>query len=152
MLDHGEFTRWIEASDDEGRVARDLVGLGAFNSVVLHSEQAAQLALKGLLRGVGAAREAWGHALPELAGRAVEAAGLVVSEDLTASLGVLARDYMPSRYPDALVSGTPRGSYGLDDAQRALATLAHLRAAIVDTWERLLDDESDHGDDPEGET
>jgi hypothetical protein len=54
MLDHGEFARWLEASDDEAGLASQLVDLEAFNAVVLHSEQAAQLVLKGMLRGVGA--------------------------------------------------------------------------------------------------
>lgn len=138
MLDHAEFARWLEASDDEARLASDLVDLKAFNAVVLHSEQSAQLALKGLLRGVGAAREAWGHALSELADRAVSAAGLGLADDLRARLAVLERDYMPSRYPDALVSGTPLGNYGVEDAQRALQTRDALRVAVVAAWERLF--------------
>lgn len=143
MLDHAEFARWLEASDDEGSLARDLVSLGAFNAVVLHSEQAAQLVLKGLLRGVGAARDAWGHALPELAERAGLAAGLALPDDLSQRLSVLERDYKPSRYPDALVSGTPRGSYGLADAERALETLTRLRGAVVRTWQQLAGNDGD---------
>lgn len=141
MLDHAEFARWLEASDDEARLAPELVELKAFNAVVLHSEQAAQLALKGLLRGVGAAREAWGHALSELAERSVTAAGLELADDLRARLAMLERDYMPSRYPDALVSGTPLGNYSADDADRALQTLKRLRAAVVEAWERLVAEE-----------
>lgn len=138
MLDHAEFGRWLEASDDEARLATELVDLKAFNAVVLHSEQSAQLALKGLLRGVGAAREAWGHALSELADRATGIAGLVLSDDLRARLSMLERDYMPSRYPDALVSGTPLGNYSISDATRATQTRRLLREAVIDTWERLV--------------
>lgn len=145
MLDHAEFARWLEAADDEGALARDLVGLEAFNAVVLHSEQSAQLVLKGLLRGVGAAREAWGHALPELAARATSAAGLLLSGDLPEQLAILERDYKPSRYPDSLVSGTPRGNYGPADAERALDTLARVRTTVVDTWARLVDAETETG-------
>lgn len=145
MLDHTEFARWLEACDDEARVASELVDLKAFNAVVLHSEQAAQLLLKGLLRGVGAAKDAWGHALSELAERADAAAGLVLPNDLPERLMVLERDYKPSRYPDALVSGTPRDNYGPADAERALETLAQLRDAVVATWEQLLDEETDAG-------
>jgi HEPN domain-containing protein len=149
MLDHTEFARWLEASDDEARVANELVDLKAFNAVVLHSEQAAQLLLKGLLRGVGAAKEAWGHALSELAERAVAAAGLGLPDDLQERLTVLERDYMPTRYPDALVSGTPLGNYAHADADRALETLARLRNAVVATWGQLVDDETDA--DPPGD-
>lgn len=143
MLDHGEFARWLEASDDEARVARELVAIEAFNAVVLHSEQAAQHALKGLLRGVGAAREAWGRSLSELAVRAAGTAGLSLSDDLVASLTVLERDYKPSRYPDALVSGTPRGNYGPADAERALQTHARVRAAVTAAWDELMGEEVD---------
>lgn len=142
MLDHDEYARWLEASDDEGMAAQGLVGLGAFNLAVLHCEQAAQLALKGLLRGVGAAQQAWGHALPELAERAVATAGLQLSGDLVGRLFALARDYMPSRYPDALTAGTPRSSYGPADADRALSTLAAAREAVVTAWDRLTAEEA----------
>lgn len=143
MLDEAEFARWLEASDDEGALARELVALGAFNAVVLHCEQAAQLLLKGLLRGVGAAREAWGHALPELAQRAAAAAGLGLPVDLVEQLSVLERDYKPSRYPDALVSGTPRRSYGRGDADRAMETLDQLKAAVVVAWTQLVENDDD---------
>jgi HEPN domain-containing protein len=121
MLDHSEFARWLEASDDEARVARELVDLKAFNAVVLHSEQAAQL----------------------LADRAAAAASLELADGLRERLTVLARDYMPTRYPDALVSGTPLGNYAHTDADRALETLARLRDTVVATWEQLVDDETD---------
>lgn len=82
MLDHAEFARWLEASDDEARIARELVDLKAYNVVVLHSEQAARLVLKGLLRGVGSARDAWGHVLTQLAERAAVAAGLDLPDEM----------------------------------------------------------------------
>lgn len=150
MLDHDEYARWLEASDDEGRVAQALLAPEAFNVVVLHCEQAAQLALKGLLRGVGAAQQAWGHALPELAERAVATTGLELPGELGARLSALARDYMPSRYPDALTAGTPRSSYGAADADRALFTLADLRQAVVATWDRLTAEEAGSGLDGTG--
>ncbi|CAN5764114.1 HEPN domain-containing protein [soil metagenome] len=143
MLDHDEFVRWLEASDDEAALAAQLVDLAAFNAVVLHSEQAAQLMLKGLLRGVGAAREAWGHALAELADRTVATTGLALTDDLRGRLTTLARDYMPTRYPDALTSGTPRDNYTTNDATRALDTRTQLRAAVVETWERLVAEQGD---------
>jgi HEPN domain-containing protein len=145
MLDHAEFARWLEAAEDEAQVAVRLVNSTAHNAVVLHSEQAAQLLVKGLLRGVGSARDAWGHSLVQLAERAVVAAGLELSDDLSGRLAVLERDYKPSRYPDALVRGTPRGSYGPDDADRARETLAALRSAVLAAWGRLLDEESQGG-------
>ncbi|MDQ3782117.1 MAG: HEPN domain-containing protein [Actinomycetota bacterium] len=139
MLDQPEFSRWLEAADDEARVAHDLVTTGAFNATVLHAEQAAQLALKGLLRGVGAAREAWGHSISQLADRAAEVAGLAIGDELAGRLAVLERDYKPSRYPDALVSGTPRGNYTREDTDRALQTCAEVRDVVVEAWAALTD-------------
>jgi len=141
MLDHAEFARWLQASDDEVELASKLVDLRAFNAVVLHSEQAAQLVLKALLRGVGTGSQAWGHSLSELAERADAAAGLGLPDDLRAHLAVLERDYKPSRYPDALVSGTPRSNYGPVDGGRALETVSRLRNAVVAVWDQLLEEE-----------
>jgi HEPN domain-containing protein len=108
MLDEDEFGRWLQAADDEIRLARHLVGLKAYNAAVLHAEQGAQLVLKGLLRGVGRASEAWGHALAELAERAATQAGLDLDEQLRSQLAALERDYKPTRYPDAsLGAGLP---------------------------------------------
>lgn len=139
VRDQSEFPRWIEAADDETRVAHDLVTTGAFNATVLHAEQAAQLALKGLLRGVGSAREAWGHSISQLADRAAEVAGLAISDELASRLAVLERDSKPSRCPDALVSGTPRGNYTREDADRALHTCADVRDAVAQAWSALTD-------------
>src|SRR5690625_1291456 len=138
MLDYEEFERWLEASDDEADVARELVELEAYNAVVLHSEQAAQLALKGLLRGVGQAKEAWGHALAELGDRAETMVGLTLDDDLRHRLGVLQRDYIATRYPDAVVSGTPRGNYSAGDAERAINTFGDLRGAVIIAWDALV--------------
>lgn len=143
MLDHPEFGRWHAAAEDEAEVARALIDLAAFNAVVLHAEQAAQLHLKGLLRGIGQGSEAWGHALADLATRATTTAGLDLSEDLRAAIGALARDYMPTRYPDAVVTGTPRGNYSRNDADRALEVLADLAAAVAACWQALLQKAAD---------
>jgi HEPN domain-containing protein len=141
MLDHPEFARWLESSDDESRVAQELTRLDAFNAAVLHCEQAAQMALKGLLRGVGLGEHAWGHSLTELASRAVDHAGLELTEEVAQALAVLERDHMPTRYPDALVTGTPLGNYSLADADRATTTSERIRDLAVETWERLRADE-----------
>ncbi|MBA2336413.1 MAG: HEPN domain-containing protein [Acidimicrobiia bacterium] len=116
-----------------------MITTGAFHATVLHAEQAAQLALKGLLRGVGSARQAWGRAISQLAERAAEVAGLAIGDELAGRLAVLERDYKPSRYPDALVSGTPRGNYTREDADRALHTYADVRDAVVEAWAALTD-------------
>lgn len=145
LLDGDEFARWRRACDDELAVARLLAEAGAHNSAVLHAEQAAQLALKGLLRGVGAASQAWGHAVTELADKAGPAAGLNVVPDLRERVAILARDYQASRYPDAVTSGTPRENYGAADSHRALTTVDDLVRAVDAAWAALTGSSADGG-------
>jgi HEPN domain-containing protein len=139
LLDGDEYARWRQACEEELAVARLLAGAEAHNSAVLHAEQAAQLALKGLLRGVGAASRAWGHAVTELAERAGPAAGLGVDPGLRERLAILGRDYQASRYPDAVASGTPRENYGPADSHRALSTVDELVSAVDAAWAALTD-------------
>jgi HEPN domain-containing protein len=137
LLDGDEYARWRRACEEELAVARLLADAEAYNSAVLHAEQAAQLALKGLLRGVGAASQAWGHAVTDLADRAGPVAGLAVDPVLRERLAILARDYQASRYPDAVASGTPRENYGPADSHRALSTVDDLVSAVDAAWDAL---------------
>lgn len=139
LLDTDEFARWRRACDEELGVARLLAEAEAHNSAVLHAEQAAQLALKGLLRGVGAASQAWGHAVTELADKAGPTAGLAVDPELRERVAILARDYQASRYPDTVASGTPRENYGAADSRRALTTVDDLVRAVDGAWAALTD-------------
>lgn len=150
MLDKAEFDRWWQAAADEESVARALVEAEAFNAVVLHVEQAVELLLKGLLRGVGAAKEAWGHGLADLGSRARDVAGLKLPDDLAHELAVLERDYKPTRYPDALVSGTPRANYDHSDAIRSLDTLDRVRAEVQRCWDHLRTVDAEAQDDDRG--
>jgi HEPN domain-containing protein len=139
LLDGDEFARWRQACEEELAVARLLAGAEAHNSAVLHAEQAAQLALKGLLRGAGAASKAWGHAVTDLSDRAGQAAGLSLDPELRERLAILGRDYQASRYPDAVASGTPRENYGPADSHRALSTVDDLVNAVDAAWAALVD-------------
>lgn len=139
-LDADEYARWLRAADDERTVLRILLDAGAHNSAVLHAEQATQLLLKGLLRGVGKANLARGsHALHGLADACAEHAGLSLSADDRDALMGLSRDYQPTRYPDAVVSGTPSENYGRDHAERAQDLTDATRQSVVTAWEALLE-------------
>ncbi len=65
MLDRAEFDRWRVAADDAGRAANVQADAALSNWACFLAEQAAQLAIKGLLHGIGAG--AWGHDLVQLA-------------------------------------------------------------------------------------
>lgn len=119
MVDQTEFLRWRAAADSARQSANLQAGAQLFNWACFLAEQSAQLAVKGLLHGIGAG--AWGHDLVEL-GRALgEAIGEAVPTEVAAALRRLSRHYIPARYPDAHPSGSPGSHYGGEDADQALA-------------------------------
>ncbi|MDQ3639979.1 MAG: HEPN domain-containing protein [Actinomycetota bacterium] len=95
-------------------------------------EQAAQLGLKGLLRGVGA--EAWGHDLVVLHARAVEELAQAWPVGLDEPAARLARHYIPTRHPDAHASGSPSSHYTPADAIQAAEDAHRLLGAADDAW------------------
>lgn len=150
-LDAGEYARWRETADDELRAARHAADGGFHSKAVLGAEQAAQCALKALLYGVGETDRARGHELPVLATACVELADVAIDDDLLAALTDLAREYLPSRYPDALPGGTPHGYYGLRDSQRAFAIAQAALDVVDDAWARLTAPAVDGGRGADGE-
>lgn len=132
-----EWERWERSAAEELEVATANRGLGFHNVAVLHAGQAIEHALKGLLVGVGAAPPRT-HDLVALVDDCAERAALVLADSsLRDDLRVLTRDHNPSRYPDAVPQGTPRGNYVRSDADRAIAAAAACAALTADAWERL---------------
>ncbi len=89
---------------------------GWHNWACMIAEQAAQLAVKGLLHGVGRGDRARGHDLVRLLDAAADTAGLAVSDEVREAAVRLSRHYQPTRYPDALPGGTPHSRYQAEDA------------------------------------
>jgi len=111
---------------------------GGFHaSAVFLAEQAAQCTLKALLRGVGAAEAARGHGLLALLDGCASRAGLELEHTDREDAAALAREYMASRYPDALPEGTPWGHYGPRTAAWAAAVADALFADVAQCWARL---------------
>ena len=143
LFDRTEYERWLAACDDELAAARHNATGGFHHVAVLHAEQAAQCALKGLLHGVGAGAQARGHGLASLAERCAHAAGLALNDAAREALADLAREYLPARYPDALPEGTPAQHYGAGSASRALTTAEQVRDLVQATWQRLHEEAAD---------
>lgn len=137
MLDRSEFERWQQAADDA------LAGAAAQRDADLHhwacflAEQAAQLAMKGLLHGLGA--PAWGHDLVDLGERVRSALNEELPDAVAASLRRLSRHYVASRYPDAHPAGAPGSHYGAEDAQQAVADAERVISEARSAWRQLLD-------------
>jgi HEPN domain-containing protein len=144
VVDEPEYERWLAAARDAGSSARAQRTHGAFQWCCFLAEQGAQLAVKGLLHGVGAG--GWGHDLAVLTSRAGTALALTLPEDLTDAALRLSRHYIAARYPDAHPAGTPGGHYSKSDADTAIADLHTVFGFVEREWTALLEATVD-GDD-----
>src|SRR6266536_4746677 len=97
-VDRDEFARWRSEADAALRGARLQADALLHNWACFAAEQAAQLAVKGLLHGLG--RGPWGHDLVRL-GELIGAAGIDFSPGVLDAMRRLGRHYIPARYPDA---------------------------------------------------
>lgn len=132
--DRSEFERWRSEADRALAGARALHGVGLHNWVCFGAEQSAQLAVKGLLHGLG--RAPWGHDLVHL-GELIEEAGIELAPKLPDAMRRLGRHYIAARYPDAHASGPPGPHYGEADAIEALRDAEAIVAFVDVTWGSL---------------
>ncbi len=137
MLDASEFTRWREAADVARRSVEVQTRAELHNWGCFLAEQAAHLAVKGLLHGVGAG--GWGHDLVRLSDTIVTATGNAVPAEVAAAARRLSRHYIPARYPDAHPSGSPLAHYGPEDSAQALADLSLMLLFVDGVWRSLED-------------
>lgn len=137
-FDQAEYERWRSTAEDHLRVARHDADGGFHNAAVLQAEQATQCALKALLHGVGQTQAARGHGLLSLAEACARWSGLVLDQPQLDALARLARDYQPTRYPDALPEGTPMGHYGASDSAWAMGVAQDTLQAAASAWATLL--------------
>jgi len=107
---------------------------GIHNWACFSAEQAAQLAMKALLHGLG--RGPWGHDLLRL-GEMAEEAGIVLPDALADAIERLARHYIPARYPDAHAAGSPAARYGHRASEEALSDGERVLAFVDGTWGQL---------------
>lgn len=149
-LDRPERRRWQETGESNLASARREAAAGGFHVAVFLAEQAAQCTLKGLLSGVGATARAHGHGLVALGDAAVTEAGMALPDTVREALQRLAQSYMPSRYPDALPSGSPVDHYGRSHAVQAIEDAERVMGAAQHAWEELLEaDAAGDGNGPE---
>jgi HEPN domain-containing protein len=132
-VDRDEFDRWRAEADAALRGARLQAEGGLHNWACFAAEQAAQLAVKGLLHGLG--RGPWGHDLVRLGEQLAAVADVPVL--VADALRRLSRHYIPARYPDAHPSGPPGMHYAGSDSSEALADADRVLSLVDGVWERL---------------
>lgn len=133
-LDEPEYQRWRDEADQALAGARAQAEVGIHNWACFGAEQAAQLAMKALLHGLG--RGPWGHDLLRL-GEMARGAGLALPGELTDALERLARHYIPARYPDAHAGGNPGGRYGPSSSEEALLDAGLVLGFVDEKWGQL---------------
>ncbi|CAB49809.1 HEPN domain-containing protein [Pyrococcus abyssi] len=111
MFKWSEYERWIKQAERNLRSAlRDLEG-GDYEWASFKAQQAAELAVKALLRGMGSAPI--GHSITRLL-RNLVGEGIDVPKKLFYIAMKLDRNYMASRYPHVYPEGSPFEYYSED--------------------------------------
>ena len=114
----GEALRWFSEALWDLDVARVLHRERKYNAAAFYAHQAAEKASKALLYYVNEAP--WGHSVRELLQRYFTRVGREPDERLLSFARELDRHYIPSRYPNALPSGTPHEAYDEEASSRAI--------------------------------
>jgi len=140
VLDRPEFDRWRLQADRTLDTAHLAADGGSHGWSCFLCEQAAQLAVKGLLHAVG--EEAWGHDLPQLVARATTALGADWST-VTDAAEELSRHYIPARYPDAHPSGTPYDHYNPTSSGLAFDYVEQVLSTVDAAWRDLCEADGD---------
>jgi HEPN domain-containing protein len=107
---------WLEQAErDLEHALSDLAG-GFYEWSCFSAQQAAEKAVKAVFQRLGA--EAWGHSVADLL---VELRrGHEVPEDLVDAALELDKAYIPTRYPNAHPSGSPKVRYTKAEAKRLI--------------------------------
>ena len=119
MHDPGtEARRWLDQAENDLAFAEHALGGQFFHQVCFIAQQCAEKALKAV-HYAGGARSVIGHSAVALLGALVPRhPALGKLQDMVAELDLF---YIPTRYPDALMAGTPHRVFTRAQAERAMA-------------------------------
>lgn len=140
MIDCEEALRWLRQAEYTLRSAEGDERLGFYAWACFKAHQAAEYALKALLRGAGI--ESFGHDLLSLWGKARSLCTELV--ELEECITLLNKMYIPTRYPDAWAApSAPYENYTRSDARAAIECASRvyrvawrcIRGACEDTGE-----------------
>lgn len=130
MFNHVEWSRYLSQARHTLASARRDIDDGDFAWACFKSQQAAEMAAKGLIRACGGL--ATGHSVVSLLQAAVE----TVPEGIAHCARELDKVYIPTRYPDVYAAGSPHEYFDHRDASAhvecAAAIITHLEAEVAD--------------------
>jgi len=133
MLDEKEFSRWMKSSKRTLDSASRDCSSGDYNWSCFKAHQAAEFAVKALLRGLGL--HAYGHSVSGLLLRLKEV--LKVDEVVMSDAKALDKLYVPTRYPNAWAEGSPEDYYTASDAQNAMKSAENIIRWVEGSWRSL---------------
>lgn len=107
---------WLDEAIGDLEHARNDEESGFYNWACFSAQQAAEKGIKAVFQKMGA--EAWGHSVADL----IQELGKKhsVPENLFNASLELDKAYIPTRYPNAHPSGSPRSRYTRDEARRLI--------------------------------
>jgi len=105
---------WMSQAHSDLDHARHDLDAEFYEWACFSAQQAAEKATKAVVQKMGG--EAWGHSVSDLLQMLAEEHD--VDEDLIDAALELDKAYIPTRYPDAHQSGTPRQRYTKNEAER----------------------------------
>jgi HEPN domain-containing protein len=107
---------WIDQAESDLNHARSDLKNGFYDWACFSAQQSSEKALKAVFQKLGG--EAWGHSVADLLMELSNAHA--VPEDLNDMALELDKAYIPTRYPNAHPSGSPRKRYTQKEAERMI--------------------------------
>ncbi len=107
---------WLDQAEGDLEHAKSDAKLAYYNWACFSAQQSAEKAVKAALQKMGA--EAWGHSVADLLQEL--STRVSVPNELMKRALELDKAYIPSRYPNAHPSGSPRSRYTEDEAKRLI--------------------------------
>ena len=105
---------WLDEAQGDLEHARNDVQGRFYNWACFSAQQAAEKAIKAVFQRMGA--EAWGHSVADLLKELAKKHD--IPGDLSDRALELDKAYIPTRYPNAHPSGSPRSRYTKEDPNR----------------------------------
>lgn len=113
---------WLDQAQGDLKHAEADLESAFYDWACFSAQQAAEKAVKAVLMKRG--ESAWGHSVADLLAEAVRS--VTVPDDLFELALELDKVYIPSRYPDAHPSGSPRRRYTRGEANRMLQNASQI--------------------------
>lgn len=107
---------WMDQAEGDLEHAKSDLTREYYNWACFSAQQAAEKAIKAVFQKLGA--EAWGHSITDLLS---ELAKFKKVSKTLINMGIgLDKAYIPTRYPNAFPSGSPRRMYTKAEAERLI--------------------------------